>query len=155
MTPELTLIDGIRVDGLADAIAPLLTAAAGKHPLPTLKGPSQWPTYPRGVVKGSNMEGAGGDRRNNGFLPLGGGAATVHPANMAAGGDKRNGSFPLRRAASRITPPNHKFDVGMVKMPQPESAIEPGKGTVPVNPFLPGGAAARVAGQVADEAKPK
>jgi hypothetical protein len=109
----------------------------------------------RGVVKGSNQEGAGGDRRNNGFMPLSGGAATVHPANVAAGGDRRNGSFPLGATGGTITPPNHKFDVGMVKMPQPESAIEPGKGAVPVNPFLPGGAAARVAGQVADEGKAK
>ncbi len=109
----------------------------------------------RGVVKGSNMEGAGGDRRANGFMPLGGGAATVHPANRGAGGDRRAGSFPLTAGGAGITPPNHRFDVGMVKMPQPESAIEPGKGTVPVNPFLPGGAAARVAGQVADEGKPR
>jgi hypothetical protein len=110
----------------------------------------------RGVVKGSNQEGAGGDRRNNGFLPLGGGGSTVRPSNeMGAGGDRRNGSFPLTAGGERITPPNHRFEVGMVKMPQPESAIEPGKGTVPVNPFLPGGAAARIAGQVADDGKPR
>jgi hypothetical protein len=98
----------------------------------------------RGVVRGSNKEGPG-DRRNNGFLPLGGGASTVHPANRAgAGGDRRDGSFPLGGGASPVDPPNAKrFDIGMAKMPQPESAIEPGKGTVPVNPFLPGGSAAR------------
>ncbi len=73
----------------------------------------------------------------------------------AQAGDRRNGSFPLGATGPAITPPNHRFDVGMVKMPQPESAIEPGKGTVPVNPFLPSGATARVAGQVADEGKPK
>jgi hypothetical protein len=114
-------------------------------------------TVERGVVKGSNKEGPGGDGRNNGFLPLSGGAATVHPANRSGpGGDRRAGSFPLGGGASPVDPPNAKrFDVGMVKMPQPESAIEPGKGAVPVNPFLPGGAAARVAGQVADEGKPK
>jgi hypothetical protein len=110
----------------------------------------------RGVVKGSNQEGAGGDRRNNGFMPLGGGASTVHGSNMpTAGGDRRAGSFPLGATGAAITPPNHRFDVGMVKMPQPESAIEPGKGTVPVNPFLPSGATARLAGQVADEGKPR
>ena len=38
----------------------------------------------------------GGDDRNNGFLPLSGGASTVHPANMRdRAGDRRNGSFPL------------------------------------------------------------
>lgn len=111
----------------------------------------------RGVVHGSNKEGAAGDRRMNGFLPLGGGAPTVHPANMTdTGGDRRNGSFPLGGSASPINPPNAKrFDVGMVQMPQPASAIEPGKGVVPVNPFLPSGSPAMIGGQIADEAKPR
>jgi hypothetical protein len=109
----------------------------------------------RGVVHGSNKEGPGGDRRANGFMPLSGSAATVHPANMAAGGDRRaNGSVSLSGGAPTINPPNHKFEAGMVKMPQPESAIEPGRGTVPVNPFVAGGAAARSL-PVADMAKGK
>ncbi len=111
----------------------------------------------RGVVRGSNREGPGGDGRNNGFLPLGGGAPTVHPANIPGGaGDRRNGSFPLGGGASPINPPNAKrFDVGMVQMPQPESAIEPGKGVVSVNPFLPGGSTAMIGGQIADDARAK
>ncbi len=109
----------------------------------------------RGVVKGSNKEGPGGDDRNNGFLPLAGGASTVHPANEArVGGDRRSGSFPLSESMGAVQPPNHRFDVGMVKMPQPESAIEPGRGDVPVNPFLPGGAAARSL-PISDMAKPR
>ena len=109
----------------------------------------------RGVVRGSNKEGPGGDGRNNSFASLAGGASTVHPANMGMGGDRRNGSFPLSGGAPAIQRNMERFDVDQVQMPQPASAIEPGKGTVPVNPFLPGGAAARVAGQVADEAKPR
>jgi hypothetical protein len=109
----------------------------------------------RGVVKGSNREGPGGDGRNNGFLPLGGGAATVRPSNQGPGGDRRGGSFPLGATGERITPPNHKFDVGMVKMPQPESAIEPGKGVVPVNPFLPSGSIAMIGAAISDEARAK
>ena len=97
----------------------------------------------RGVVKGSNMESPAGNMKNNGFLPLGGGAGTVHPSNMGLGGDKRYGSFPLSASGAGITPPNHRFDVGKVDMPDSRSAVEPGKGAVPVNPFLPGGAAAR------------
>lgn len=101
----------------------------------------------RGVVKGSNQQGPGGDRRNNSFLPLGGGAATVHPSNMpGAAGDRRGGSFPLSGGASTVKPPNadqFRFNVDQVKMPQPESAVEPGVGAVPVNPFLPGGAATK------------
>jgi hypothetical protein len=82
--------------------------------------------------------------KNNGFLGLGGAAGTVHPANQGAGGDHRNGSFSLGSSGSPINPPNmRRFSVGDVEMPEPASAIEPGKGAVPVNPFLPGGAAAR------------
>ena len=84
----------------------------------------------RGVVRGSNQEGPGGDRRNNGFMPLSGGAATVHPSNMpGAAGDRRGGSFPLSGGASTVKPPNadqFRFNVDQVKMPQPESAVEPG-----------------------------
>jgi hypothetical protein len=111
----------------------------------------------RGIVRGSNKEGPGGDGRANGFLPLGGSSPTVHPANMpGAVGDQRNSSFPLGGGASPINPPNAKrFDVGMVKMPQPESAIEPGMGLVPVNPFLPSGSIAMIGGQISDEARAK
>lgn len=109
----------------------------------------------RGVVKGSNQEGAGGDHRANGYLPLAGGTGTVHPANMAAGGDRRAGSFPLSGGAPMIAPAQHRFNVDEVQMAQPASAVEPGKGAVPVNPFMPGGAIARVAGQVADDARGK
>jgi hypothetical protein len=111
----------------------------------------------RGVVRGSNKEGPGGNLKNNGFLPLGGSALTVRPVNqLSAIGDQRAGSFPLGGGASPINPPNAKrFDVGMVEMPQPESAIEPGLGVVPVNPFLPGGSSAIIGYRVLDEAPPK
>ena len=109
----------------------------------------------RGVVRGSNQEGPGGDKRNNSFASLAGGASTVHPANMGMGGDRRNGSFPLSGGAPAIQRNMERFDVSQVQMPQPASAIEPGKGQVPVNPFMPSGATARVAGYVADEARAK
>jgi hypothetical protein len=106
----------------------------------------------RGVVKGSNKEGPGGDSRANGYLPLGGGAATVHPANA---GDRRGGSASLAGGAPAIQRANDRFNVDQAQMPQPASAIEPGKGAIPVNPFLPGGAIARITGIEADEAKAK
>jgi hypothetical protein len=97
-----------------------------------------------GVVRGSNKEDAAGNMKNNGFLSLAGGASTANPPNTGPGGDHRGGSFPLGGSASLVNPPNaRRFSVGDVEMPQPASAIEPGKGAVPVNPFLPGGAAAR------------
>ena len=108
----------------------------------------------RGVVRGSNKEGPGGDHRNNGFMPLSGGAGTVHPSNMGPGGDKRNGSFPLSAGAAMTKPPDHRFNVGQVGMPDQPWPDQPGKGSVPVNPFLPGGMAARSL-PVADEAKAK
>jgi hypothetical protein len=103
----------------------------------------------RGIVRGSNREGPGGDRRDNGYLPLAGHPSTVHPANMAAGGDRRNGSFPLGAGASSVNPPNASaFRFSPEQVPNtssgaPGSAVEPGRGTVPVNPFMPSGAVER------------
>jgi hypothetical protein len=98
-----------------------------------------------GVVKGSNKPTVRGDDRENGFLPLADRPGTVHPPNKpTARGDDRNGSFPLTESASPISPPNsRRFSVGEGLTPQPASQIEPGKGSVPVNPFLPGGGVAR------------
>jgi hypothetical protein len=110
----------------------------------------------RGVVKPPNKPTAGGDDRNNGFLPLGGGASTVHPANYGPGGDRKMGSFPLSGGAPAIQRNGYRFDVDDAPgtaNPMP-TAVEPGKGTVPVNPFLPGGAVAR-ADSVPDEARPR
>jgi hypothetical protein len=108
----------------------------------------------RGVVRGSNKEGPGGDHRNNSFASLAGGASPISPNEMKDG-DRRAGSFPLAGGAPAIARNMERFDVSQVLMPQPASAIEPGKGQVPVNPFLSSGATARVAGQVADEARPR
>jgi hypothetical protein len=86
-------------------------------------------------VKPANQEGPGGNCRNNGYLPLSFGMGDVRPSNLGWGGDRRGGSNPLGGSASPVVPPNHRFDVGLAKMPQPESAVEPGKGAVPVNPW--------------------
>jgi hypothetical protein len=110
----------------------------------------------RGVVKGSNQECCGGDRRANGFMGLAGGASTVHPSNETSpGGDRRGGSFPLGGGAAAIHPPDHRFSVESgVPGAMSVGAEEPGKGAVPVNPFLAGGAAARSM-PVSDMAKAK
>jgi hypothetical protein len=88
-----------------------------------------------GVVKPPNEETPAGNRANNGFLPLTKGGSPIDPPNEAHAGDHRDGSFPLGGMAPQITPPNHRFQVGMSKMPQPPSAVEPGKGAVPVYPW--------------------
>jgi hypothetical protein len=82
----------------------------------------------RNVVKPPN-ETLKGDRRENGFLPLTESHGAVANANH---GDRRGGSEDLAGTASPIVPPNHRFDVGMAKMPQPNSAVTPGPGSIPV-----------------------
>ena len=70
----------------------------------------------RGIVKPPNMPDKAGDRRNNGFLPLGG-SPTVYPANVSGpGGDRRGGSFPLGGGAPAIHESQHRFNVDEVKM---------------------------------------
>jgi hypothetical protein len=82
-----------------------------------------------------NQTGPAGTRVNNGFLPLAHEASSVNPPNHGPGGDHKGGSYPLGGMASPVQPPNHKFAVGSSKMPQPPSAVEPGRGAIPVEPF--------------------
>jgi hypothetical protein len=91
-----------------------------------------------GVITPPNETGPGGNRANNGFLPLGGSPGPIPPAGLG-GGDRRNGSFPLGGMASPVHPPANRFNVETAKMPQPPSAIEPGKGEIPVSPWNPSG----------------
>lgn len=96
-----------------------------------------------------------GNRKANGFLPLTGGPSAVHPANEpGARGDRRGGSADLRPLASPVRVPDHRFNVDDAKMPQPPSAVEPGRGAVPVIPFIPGGEGINRTFPVADMAKP-
>jgi hypothetical protein len=83
------------------------------------------------------------NRANNGFLPLTKGASPVNPPNNAAG-DRRGGSSSLAGAASPVNPPNDgRFANGDKGTSGPASAnpsaMEPGRGAVPVNPFLVSG----------------
>jgi hypothetical protein len=109
----------------------------------------------RGLGKPPNETGPAGARVNNGYLPLTKGGSTVNPPNSGPGGDHRAGSFPLGESGSPITPPNHQFSVGTSKMPQPNSAVEPGKGAVPVNPWDAQGNPSRTRMPAADMARPK
>jgi hypothetical protein len=88
----------------------------------------------RAVVTPPNQAGPGGNRATNGYLPLGGSAGPLNASSLG-GGDRHKGSVPLGGTASPILPPDHRFDVDMAKMPQPPSALEPGKGAIPVNPW--------------------
>ena len=64
----------------------------------------------RGVVEPPNKSGPGGNRANNGYLPLGGSASPVSSAGLG-GGDRRDGSVPLGGMASPVHPPDHRFNV--------------------------------------------
>jgi hypothetical protein len=87
----------------------------------------------RSVIVPPNEAGAGGNRANNGYLPLADAKGSVLPLNH--GGDRRNGSAPQGGIPSPVHLHDHRFDVSRAKMPQPPSAIEPGKGAIPVNPW--------------------
>jgi hypothetical protein len=89
----------------------------------------------RDVVRPPNQPGAAGNGARNSYLPLSLQAGSVKPSNYGDDGDRRDGCMPLGAMPSPVEPPNHRFDVGMAKMLQPPSAIEPGKGAVPVNPW--------------------
>ena len=89
----------------------------------------------RGVVRPPNQPGAAGSGANNSYLSLDRRAGDINPSNHGTGGDRRGGSADLVGQASPVRLPNQHFDVGMAKMPQPPSAIEPGRGAVPVSPW--------------------
>jgi hypothetical protein len=97
----------------------------------------------RGVVRPSNETGPGGNRANNGYLPL---VSLAHPGvpPHVTGGDRRNGCVPLGGMPSPVHPPDHRFNVKYAKMPQPPSAIEPGRGEIPVDPWDAAGRPNRV-----------
>jgi hypothetical protein len=114
------------------------------------------PNVERDVVKPANEPGPAGARANNGFLPLAGGPPAAHPSNESgAHGDRRGGSANLTPLASPVRTPDHRFNVESAKMPQPPAAVEPGKGAVPVIPFVPGGQGINRAYPEADMAKPR
>ncbi len=88
---------------------------------------------PRGVIKPPNEAGPCGNRAHNSYLPL---AAEAGPRldGDHGGGDRRRGCVPLGGMPSPVRPPSQRFDVGDAEMPQPPSAVDPGKGAIPVNP---------------------
>ena len=53
----------------------------------------------------------------------------------------QGGSADLTRQPSPVAAASCRFNVDNACMPQPPSAFEPGKGDVPVNPFLASGSA--------------
>ena len=99
------------------------------------------PDRQRGVVKPPNEIAFKGDCRTNSFLPLSGAGSPLPVSNLSRfiHGDA-GGSADLARHASPVVLANAKLvdgDPGYTA--QPDSAVEPGKGAVPVNPVLASG----------------
>ncbi len=99
------------------------------------------PPKHRGVVTPPNEHAFKGDCRTNGFLPLSAGDTPFKalspstPLHIEPGG-----SADLFRRPSPVNPINTLLangDPGYTL--QPDSAIEPGKAAIPVNPFIASG----------------
>jgi hypothetical protein len=93
----------------------------------------------RGVVSPPNRTGAAGNGAKNSYLPLDRKVGGAIPLTHGSGGDRRGGSADLTGQRSPVTPPDHRFDSSAAKMPQPPSAIEPGRGAIPVSPWAESG----------------
>lgn len=107
----------------------------------------------RGVVKPPNESGPGGNRSGNSYLPL---DRTAAPdLACGCGGDRRRGCAPLEEVASPVHPPRHRFDIDAAKMPQPPSAVAPGKGAIPVDPRDVAGASNRAAADLEIPGQPR
>ena len=99
------------------------------------------PDRQRGVVKPPNETDFKGDCRTNGFLPLSPEQSPVTASNLSRSRHgKAGGSADLARHASPVIPANAKLVAGDPGYtPACASAVEPGKGAVPVNPVLASG----------------
>jgi hypothetical protein len=112
------------------------------------------PKAERGVVKPPNEEHRG-DRRANGFLPLAPSASPVTPTNLSRfmHGDA-GGTGSLARQASAIPESNRRFDVDNANNSQVDNfPVQPGRGAVPVNPFLANGPGLARAMPIPDDAE--
>jgi hypothetical protein len=97
----------------------------------------------RNVVKPPNEDGFKRDCRNNGFLPLKGtvcGTGDEPNLSRFMHGDPGGSSGLVRSTPGIMTTPNdsqfREGDKGLAADDQPKFPNMPGKGAVPVNPFL-------------------
>ncbi len=95
-----------------------------------------------GVINPPNVQGPAGSKKENSFMPLTPHGSPVNPPNYGQHGDRREGTHELTGHASTMSPPNNGdavFQVGTSKMPQPPSAVSPGKPSIPNMPFAHSG----------------
>ena len=106
----------------------------------------------RGVVKPPNLELQGLAATRSARAASRACLRSRGPNSALHAGDP-GGSADLTRQPSPVAPVSHRFNVDDARMPQPPAAIEPGKGAVPVNPFLASDPGIVRAIAIADDAK--
>jgi hypothetical protein len=79
--------------------------------------------------------------------------APPRPSSATANGNAPGGSADLSKVVSQVVLPSHRFSVDTVFAPPAPAAVEPGKGAVPVNPFLASGPGIARAATLADDAQ--
>ena len=116
------------------------------------------PAMERNVVKPPNestFKSRDGDKRNS-YMGLTPGASTAKPSNERfKDGDPGFSGFSAREG-SPVKPPNERLKDGDPGYSAPfmPATVEPGRGAVPVNPFMAGGVAVKSM-PVSDMAKAK
>lgn len=85
----------------------------------------------RGIVRPPNETGPCGNRATNSYLPLSGGPSPQFPESRCAGLKGTSSSY--NPIANPVHIPDCRFHVEEAKMPQPPSAIVPGRGAIPVD----------------------
>ncbi len=114
------------------------------------------PKAERGVVKSPNADifATAGDPRNS-YMPLARESSPVAYSNLSRfmHGDP-GGSSSLARQTSAVPVPNQRFDVDNVNNSQIDNfPVQPGRGAVPVNPFLADGPGLARAKRLPDDAE--
>lgn len=92
----------------------------------------------------------------NGSSPLTRGASPMSPPNAGIkDGNAKNGFSSLARGASPVAGSNEslEFKVSDAKMPQPQSAMQPGKGAIAVGPFTGPNGMTTLSPKMPDKAK--
>jgi hypothetical protein len=105
----------------------------------------------RGVVKPPNQQLQGLAATRSAVPPVA--VPQLRSPNSALQAGDPGGSANLTRHASAVAPINQRFNVDHARMPQPQSAIEPGRGDIPINPFLASGPGIARAKSIPDDAK--
>jgi hypothetical protein len=85
-----------------------------------------------GVVKAPNNVLRANKAAHVSMTPASGRASFDVPNLHLHNGDVRTNQMPLKKGPAATKAPDHRFAITDAKMPQPKSAVKPGKGLVPI-----------------------